>query len=249
MGASRVRALVALLREVWEIHQSGADPTAHASAGLLRLVGGDAGGFVLAPSPNAPEDAGMIKLTLAGFSASDEAEVCSFYQRDGDPPTDHAANALMYVQTQGVCLRRRELVDDDTWYGSDFVIDYRRRWRLDDSVYGSLRAANGNYAGVGCFRAWGSKPFSDEDCELIQSLASGCSGLMFSGATEVRLSRRQQQTLQHLLSGDSAKQIAAKLQLSIHTVTEYIQSVYRAHDVNCRAELLMRVLRPTVSRR
>jgi DNA-binding NarL/FixJ family response regulator len=46
--------------------------------------------------------------------------------------------------------------------------------------------------------------------------------------------------LQMLLSGDSEKQIAAKLQRSQHTIHMHVKAVYRALAVSSRAELLSR---------
>jgi DNA-binding NarL/FixJ family response regulator len=57
---------------------------------------------------------------------------------------------------------------------------------------------------------------------------------------DVPLSRRQRETLRLLLGGDSAKMIASKLGLSVHTVNEYIQAIYRAKRVQSRAELMGR---------
>jgi DNA-binding NarL/FixJ family response regulator len=52
------------------------------------------------------------------------------------------------------------------------------------------------------------------------------------------LSPRLRQTLQHLLEGDSEKQIARKLGLSPHTVHIYVKSLYKHYDVCSRSELL-----------
>jgi DNA-binding CsgD family transcriptional regulator len=57
------------------------------------------------------------------------------------------------------------------------------------------------------------------------------------------LSPRVSQTLEHLLAGDSEKQIAGKLQLSRHTVHVYVKSLYKTFDVNSRGELLARFVR------
>ena len=57
---------------------------------------------------------------------------------------------------------------------------------------------------------------------------------------EAPLSRRQRETLRLLLKGDSAKAIASKLDLSVHTVNEYIKGVYRVKRVHSRAELMAR---------
>jgi DNA-binding CsgD family transcriptional regulator len=57
------------------------------------------------------------------------------------------------------------------------------------------------------------------------------------------LSRRASQTLEHLLAGDSEKQIAGKLMLSRHTVHVYVKSLYKTFNVNSRGELLARFVR------
>jgi DNA-binding NarL/FixJ family response regulator len=56
-------------------------------------------------------------------------------------------------------------------------------------------------------------------------------------ALEPRLSRRLLQTLCLLLDGLSEKEIAAALQLSPHTVHDYVKSLYRTYRVRSRAEL------------
>jgi DNA-binding NarL/FixJ family response regulator len=55
-----------------------------------------------------------------------------------------------------------------------------------------------------------------------------------------QLPPRQQQTLKHLLTGDSEKQIAAKLSVSRHTVHVYVKDLYRRFGASSRAELLAR---------
>lgn len=57
-------------------------------------------------------------------------------------------------------------------------------------------------------------------------------------AAAASLSPRQQQTLRHLLAGDSEKQIAHKFLRSPHTVHSYVKAIYRNFNVSSRAELL-----------
>ena len=60
---------------------------------------------------------------------------------------------------------------------------------------------------------------------------------------------RLRQTLVGLLQGDSEKQVAAKLQLSPHTVHVYVKSLYRRFRVASRGELLARWVASTASTR
>jgi DNA-binding NarL/FixJ family response regulator len=60
---------------------------------------------------------------------------------------------------------------------------------------------------------------------------------------KVELSPRLEQTLRHLLNGDSEKQVAKKLNLSRHTVHVYVKALYRRYLVSSRAELLAKHLK------
>ena len=57
-------------------------------------------------------------------------------------------------------------------------------------------------------------------------------------AKDPGLSPRMLQTLRCLLQGDSEKQIAAKLEISPHTIHVYVKSLYKHYNVFSRAELL-----------
>ena len=80
-------------------------------------------------------------------------------------------------------------------------------------------------------------------CQLVGDEV-GCGGDRATRALLARLSPRQQQTLKHLLAGDSEKQIAGKLALSRHTVHVYVKGLYRHFGASSRAELLARWVRP-----
>jgi DNA-binding NarL/FixJ family response regulator len=58
------------------------------------------------------------------------------------------------------------------------------------------------------------------------------------------ITERMKQTLQHLLAGDSEKQVAAKLGLSRNTVHVYVKNLYKYFHVYSRGELLAKCLRP-----
>jgi len=57
------------------------------------------------------------------------------------------------------------------------------------------------------------------------------------------LSPRHQQTLEHLLGGDSEKEVAARLKLSPNTVHVYVKALYRHFSVSSRGELLAHFVR------
>lgn len=64
-----------------------------------------------------------------------------------------------------------------------------------------------------------------------------------SAGNDPHLSPRQRQTLQCLLTGDSEKEVAHKLQISRHTVHIYVKELYKRYQVSSRGELLAKCLR------
>ena len=56
------------------------------------------------------------------------------------------------------------------------------------------------------------------------------------------LSKRMIDTLQHLLAGDSEKEVASKLGLSKHTVHIHVKNLYKRLGVCSRAELMAKCL-------
>jgi DNA-binding NarL/FixJ family response regulator len=60
-------------------------------------------------------------------------------------------------------------------------------------------------------------------------------------ALEPPLSPRLRETLDCLLAGASAKDVARDLGVSVHTAREYVQSLYRRFDVTTQAELMAKL--------
>ena len=55
---------------------------------------------------------------------------------------------------------------------------------------------------------------------------------------------RAQEVLRLLLDGDGEKQVAAKLEISKHTVHDHVKRIYRTFGVSARSELLARFISP-----
>ena len=65
---------------------------------------------------------------------------------------------------------------------------------------------------------------------------------MCSSVAAAKLTPRQQQVLESLLTGQSKKEIAFALHISPHTVHNHVKAVYQAFGVSSRGELLARCL-------
>lgn len=92
----------------------------------------------------------------------------------------------------------------------------------------------------------GQTPFSDRQSRIAHILLSEIPWLHDESWPEhprdgiTRLAPRQRTVLTLLLQGLSRKQIAGELDLSIHTIGDYVKEIYRAFDVHSQSELLRR---------
>jgi DNA-binding CsgD family transcriptional regulator len=152
----------------------------------------------------------------------------------------------------GVCLSRAEFIADRDWYRSADHLVVQRAFGVDHILY-CFRAIPGAKPGV-CSgvilnRAKGRRNFSARDRALVREahdrLAAMVGGPLarFADPSPRELTPRVRETLACLLEGDGDKQIAARLNLSRHTVNQYIKTIFAHFGVNGRSELMARWIR------
>jgi DNA-binding CsgD family transcriptional regulator len=147
---------------------------------------------------------------------------------------------------------RRQLLDDEVWYAAPRYLRYHSRVGIDDGLW-SVRPAmgGGQFNVLGFYRPSGAAPFGEREvlmlhtlhCELGQFYAAG-NATPAPGTGTASLSTRERDVLTRLLSGDSEKQVAARLEISPHTVHGHVKMLYRHFRVSSRAELLARFINP-----
>ena len=100
---------------------------------------------------------------------------------------------------------------------------------------------------LGLHRTWNQPPFSPEEHKLVRLFHVELGRLWKKDAIRrakdptSALPPRLTQTLNELLAGSSEKQIAQKLELSQHTVHNYVKALHQRFGVSSRGELLARV--------
>lgn len=93
-------------------------------------------------------------------------------------------------------------------------------------------------------RAWDDAAFTDADYRLVRLFHTELGRLWKQEAIRRAKDRkndlppRLKQTLNELLAGSSEKQIALKLQLSQHTIHNYVKALHQRFDATSRGELL-----------
>jgi DNA-binding CsgD family transcriptional regulator len=255
---SDIRALLRLLGEVRELGEEPLAWRAHLAAELSRLCGARAvvSNELQPRKPrSAVEEAAVgagtceaAVTTLASAHAGIGADAEQFL-RDViwyDHASDPTLNRLLPLYGQTFIRTRAELAEDRPWYRSPLVNERFRQHDCDDFIM-AMCAVPG--AGVICslelLRPWGAQPFEQRERLLVQLVHEELArDFQASLGPTLRLPPRQRQVLTLLSRGMSEKEVAAELDVSPHTVHDYVKALYRAHGVRSRSELLAQVARP-----
>lgn len=146
-----------------------------------------------------------------------------------------------------VVYRRQDLVSDADWYPSEHVRTTRARIGVDAAIYAGLPTRQlGVWVGAGFHRCVGQPQFTEVERELVRIFLLGSRPLFeaFHGAGKAsgpflaKLTPRQRELIFALMQGFSAKEIAARMGLSVHSVNTYCNRLFRQLNISGRGELI-----------
>lgn len=157
----------------------------------------------------------------------------SFYTRQ-ECIRDPHNRAIRLLSPGSEAVTRRDTLGDSDWYRNEHV-EGRRECGFDDVLTWSRAVPNGRVF-LSLHRAWGERPFSQEERERL------------IGPSTDSLPPRLHGVLECLLKGCSERESAAQLGLSPRTVHKYVEQLYRHFEVRSRAELMALFAPPPVGR-
>jgi DNA-binding CsgD family transcriptional regulator len=192
----------------------------------------------------------FVHPVVTGFSPK-EIAVFAQFMRTRDPnavPGDPTLRRLGQSARQLVTRTRQQLVGDGPWYASLSYNEHRRVIGVDHCIY-TLCTLPGEdrFSLIGLHRAVGERGFTSREQRLLHvfhgELRRLTGTVLARNPERAGLSPRLSQTLDYLLEGDSEKQIATRMALSLPTVHQYVTALYRHFGACSRAELLARFIR------
>jgi len=239
----QLRETLGLIHEAREIGR-GSEQSLHLVRGIERIVGaamtaiGVYGNF-------GPNRRGRIEENTTTTNGPAAKIWTALHQRGTSLSPSLRALASRSEGQRPVAARRRELLHDQEWYGSEYFADYYGPCGFDDYVKTMWPLGNGRVATISLNRAAGDRPFAEEDRNLLAVFQEECLRLRAAQEKELdgpRLTGRQREVLDALLRGASEKEVAWELGISPQTVHTHVKSIYLAYGTRSRGELLARCL-------
>lgn len=248
VSTSRVRELLAIVGEAYELAGSPTERRLHVLRRLAELVHARTAVAcsIVEPPPRGPGR--ICEAVGVGWACEKEERSVHGILAAKGMGFDPLASALFTHHRPGagsitsVC--RRDSLSLHEWYDSEYFSKIRRPYHVDDALYSlSSGSPQDPLLALSFHRSKGDGWFSEEDLSLIDLAQQVCAHALSAPPAQKRLSPRQQQTLEGLMLGRSEKEVAAELGLSRHTIHEYVTSLYRIFGVRSRGELLAKCLR------
>ncbi len=211
--------------------------------GTAELVGADAWIWSTA-TLNPTVDRDVMSFGFVDGGWQDEQQRVAVLRELSNPRINELITAPVFncVERQRfTTFIEKEMVPAEHWRR------FQELWRVTGLAYCVISVyplSTTTYSAAGFHRRLGQPPFTERERLILHAIFQQVDWLHREGTNVkahdrvVHLSPRERHVLCFLLMGDSRKAIAMKLNLSEHTVGDYLKQIYKRFCVNSRSELL-----------
>ncbi len=197
---------------------------------------------VFVGNPESPEGWLRPVSIIDDWECDDKRHVMWKFIQDGRFERSPAASMMGNSDTISVASRA-DLVPDDLWYESEFYRYNMIPTLLDDFVNSVSLGPHGVVQMISLLRAQGKPQFPRRVVQMIRLICDELSVWQperlagVSDSVFMNLPKRMLQVLSCLLVGNTVKETSAILEISTHTVQEYVKRLYKKAGVSSRAAL------------
>jgi len=148
-----------------------------------------------------------------------------------------------------VTVSRSMIWNDSEWSSDPFVRNVLHSLDWDNWLISVRYLTSDTWASMTFFRSLGKPDYEPTDLELVELVMSSVEWMKpkvsesVSPSTFVDLSPRLRSVMLLLLDGQSRKQIASSLSITLHTVNDHCKEIYHRFEVNSATELAARFLK------
>lgn len=249
LSSADARSIFALVEECCELWNDAIAWQHHLVASTERLLGGFCGWLLMyGRRDDAPD---FLGASLGDAVDESSARKLTAFLAAGGATTLPGADSLRESVRgrRSRSFRLPELSSPEEYYASRFYQEHMRPLRAHDVMSGTALDGSSILTTLGLCREPSERPFGERERAMFGLLAESIGTRVGKRLATQRhkgrhhLSPREQMTLDALVAGDSEKQIAARLGISINTVHDYVKSLHRQFEVHSRGELLSYLVR------
>ena len=148
-----------------------------------------------------------------------------------------------------VTVSRSIIWSDAEWSSESFVTALLHPLDWDNWLISVRYLTSDTWTSMTFFRSLGRPDFEASDLELVELVMSSVEWMIpkvsesVPPATFIDLSPRLRSVMLLLLDGQSRKQIAANLGITLNTVNDHCKEIYHRFEVNSATELAARFLK------
>ena len=241
------RSIVHLLGEVAMMEASRNDRRMALLEGLAKLIGADAWLWFTAAHTIAGQQPVHTIVQKGGLTD----EQFSYILKISEDPDMNRLTAPFFEEfnaADGQITRLRQQIDPENYFENSPVYELWKKAGLSPVILSARPTSDGQVSMLGLYRKTGRPLFNEAESRIahivlseIPSLHEAISPVDLNDGV-VGLSPRLRQVLNCMLQGYSRKEIAASLELSIHTVGDYINELYQRFGVHSQIDLVRRFL-------
>lgn len=236
-----VERIVRLLGEVAGMRASIAERRRAIMQGIAQLVEADV--WVWVHSRISPGDTAQTVFQMLDGGWTDDVERGRFITALNDRQIADMGNTGLFHRPHTTKLRQ-ECLSENQPEQRPVLQRWSQMSGLREGIFSVYPLDTAHHSAIGFYRRNGGAAFGERQRRIVHLITSQIDWL-HRADTEVpgnndrllSLTPRQREILIHLLGGASRKEIAARINLSEHTIADYTKVIYRALDVNSRAEL------------
>jgi DNA-binding CsgD family transcriptional regulator len=241
-----VRHMVRLLGEIAVLKGGISEKKRYLMEGLCRIIDADAWAWALSCQREPDKPQVYVSLLKGGLSEERFVKLLEAVEHpEMVEVTGHFFQEVNERQEHLTRLRSQITPDLEKFNRSPAA----EAWKRADigPVIMSLRPLDAQSGStIAIYRAFGRPEFSPREARIAHIVLTELAWLHERGWPEDRgrtvpvLSRRQRLALNLLTSGEGSKQIAARMDVSVHTAQGYIKEIYRHFGVHSQAQLMNR---------
>jgi DNA-binding CsgD family transcriptional regulator len=241
-----VRQIVRLLSDVAILETDLPGKKQALMQGLQRLVAADGWLWSITHADETTRVPICTGLMHAGLTEDQLTGWLEASQSSCPPPEDEPCFQLTRTGKH-FTRTRQQLVSDSEWYSHPAVVRHRLERGLDHFLYSVYPLDEANmYSAVGFFRHKGRAAFSERESRVAHIVLSEVEWLHYAelpgerGRKVPQLSPRQRVVLIMLVEAHDKDRIASLLNLSPHTVKDYMKAIYKHFGVSSQLQLIHR---------